>query len=349
MSKQRLHHFDVIKGIAILLVVMGHVLIMGIHGIDKAFLFKLIDKIHMPLFFFISGYFTYKLVENKVALPNIWVRFKQLIIPFICVSAIWTLYFPHSGLQSPLSSSFKGLYLDVWKNGYWFTLCLFELILLYYVIVAISNKIRKKYISVLLVLIIYTITFFVSNIFKSDLSNYLSLELVVKFMPIFIFGTICHKYKDKFENALSNNIIFTLSILIGAISLYYTCYFWEFPLIPYYLNIFITIIFQICLIAIAFNVIKAWCQAEYAQENPSWIIRKLQFLGKESLAIYLLHYFFLFPMTWLRQPMIEMGLGFMPLFAVSLIIAIMIIAVTLGVSHIISKSRFLASVLLGKN
>ena len=149
--------------------------------------------------------------------------------------------------------------------------------------------------------------------------------------------------------AVSNNIIFTLSILIGAITLYYTCYFWEFPLIPYHLDFFITIIFQICLISIVFNVVKAWSQAEFAQENPSWIIRKLQFIGKESLAIYLLHYFFLFPMTWLRQPMIEMGLGFVPLFAVSFITAIVIIAITLGVGHMISKSKFLASVLLGKS
>ena len=45
MNKQRLQHFDVIKGIAILLVVMGHVLIMGIHGLDKAFIFKFIEKL----------------------------------------------------------------------------------------------------------------------------------------------------------------------------------------------------------------------------------------------------------------------------------------------------------------
>ena len=70
MNKQRLQHFDVIKGIAILLVVMGHVLIMGIHGLDKAFIFKFIEKLHMPLFFFISGYFTFKMTDNKVVLPN---------------------------------------------------------------------------------------------------------------------------------------------------------------------------------------------------------------------------------------------------------------------------------------
>ena len=348
MSKQRLHHFDIIKGIAILLVVMGHVLIMGIHDIDKAFLFKLIDKTHMPLFFFISGYFTFKTTENKIILPNISSRFKQLILPFLCVSSLWTLYFPHSGLESPLSSSLSGLYLDVWKNGYWFTLCLFELILIYYVLVAILNKINNNIISVLLILLTFIALVLVSYIFKSNITNYLSLELVVKFMPMFMIGALSHKYKNKFDEIISNNIIFTLSILIGSITLYYICYFWEFPLILKQFKFIITIIYQICLIVIIFNVIKPWAKTEFAQEKPSWFIQKLQLVGKESLAIYLLHYFFLFPMTWLRQPMIEMGLGFVPLFVVSLITAIMIIAITLMVSHIISKSKYLSLILLGK-
>lgn len=42
--------FDVLKGIAIYLVVMGHVLTMCIRDIDSAVLFKLVGEIHMPIF-----------------------------------------------------------------------------------------------------------------------------------------------------------------------------------------------------------------------------------------------------------------------------------------------------------
>ena len=242
----------------------------------------------------------------------------------------------------------SGLYLDVWKNGYWFTLCLFELILIYCVLVAILNKINNKIISILLILTTYIALAVISIISKSNIVNYLSLELVIKFMPIFMLGALSHKYKNKFDEIISNNIIFTLSILIGSITLYYICYFWEFPLILKQFKFIITIIYQICLIVIIFNVIKPWTKTEFAQEKPSWFIQKLQLVGKESLAIYLLHYFFLFPMTWLRQPMIEMGLGFVPLLVVSFITAIIIIAITLMVSHIISKSKYLSLILLGK-
>ena len=122
--KQRIEYFDLLKGIAIFLVVMGHALTMCIRGIDAAFLFKLIGQVHMPIFFFISGFLTYK---DTFAPPALKKRFLQLIIPFFVVSALWIWYFPHSSLGSPMSSSLTGMYCSYWKDGYWFTLCLFEL------------------------------------------------------------------------------------------------------------------------------------------------------------------------------------------------------------------------------
>ena len=59
-NTKRVDTFDLLKGIAIFLVVMGHVLTMCIRDIDSSVAFKLIGEVHMPVFFFISGYFTYK-------------------------------------------------------------------------------------------------------------------------------------------------------------------------------------------------------------------------------------------------------------------------------------------------
>ena len=83
MTKVRLHHFDILKGLAIFMVIMGHVITMCIRDIDSAVLFKFVEKMHMPIFFFISGYFSYKVLENgNLAIPKLGVRVKQLHIPF---------------------------------------------------------------------------------------------------------------------------------------------------------------------------------------------------------------------------------------------------------------------------
>ena len=348
MTNQRLHHFDVIKGIAILIVVMGHVMIFGIHKIDSAFIFKLTEKLHMPLFFFISGYFTYKLVDGKIILPNIISRFKQLIIPFFCVSTLWIYYFPHSGIESPLNSTWHGLYTDYWKNGYWFTLCLFEMILLYGALVPLFNRVKSTLSQILLVMVVYVAIGLCTRIGNPCVNAYLGMPLLFQFLPIFFVGVLAKKYSSKFNAILTNNIAITTSILLGGFLLYYVCYYWKFPLLPHFVVEIVTSIVHIAVVLIVFSVIKPWCEHEFIKENPSRVIQILQYIGKESLAIYLLHYFFLFPMTALRQPMIDMGLQFVPFFIISLVVSSVIIAISLGVKSIIEKSKLLSLLLLGK-
>ena len=65
LKKQRIEYFDLLKGIAIFMVVMGHALTMCVRLLDSSFLFKLIGQVHMPVFFFISGYLTYKANADK--------------------------------------------------------------------------------------------------------------------------------------------------------------------------------------------------------------------------------------------------------------------------------------------
>ena len=55
--KERIRYFDVIKGMAIYAVVMGHVMVYGAKGLNQAWLMTVIGLTHMPLFFFISGWF----------------------------------------------------------------------------------------------------------------------------------------------------------------------------------------------------------------------------------------------------------------------------------------------------
>lgn len=56
--KERILYIDWLKGIAIILVVMGHVIGFDIYSGDScmnSFLYRLISSFHMPLFIFLSG------------------------------------------------------------------------------------------------------------------------------------------------------------------------------------------------------------------------------------------------------------------------------------------------------
>lgn len=57
ISRNRISYIDQLKGIAIFLVVLGHVIEHNA-GRDN-FLWTLIYSFHMPLFMFVSGYLAY--------------------------------------------------------------------------------------------------------------------------------------------------------------------------------------------------------------------------------------------------------------------------------------------------
>ena len=55
-KKMRLGYLDAMRGLAIVLVVMGHLMIrFGISGYENV-LWTMVVGIHLPVFFFISGY-----------------------------------------------------------------------------------------------------------------------------------------------------------------------------------------------------------------------------------------------------------------------------------------------------
>ncbi len=90
MGKERNRALDIAKGIAIILVVIGHAVPdsttrQGISSGGLALLHSLIYSFHMPLFFLISGYFVDTLSEKFTRKQQIWKKFQRLMVPYIFV------------------------------------------------------------------------------------------------------------------------------------------------------------------------------------------------------------------------------------------------------------------------
>ncbi len=90
MEKERLRSLDIAKGIAIILVVIGHAIPdattkQGISSGSLALLHSLIYGFHMPLFFLISGYFVNTLSTASSRGTQIWKKFQRLMVPYIFV------------------------------------------------------------------------------------------------------------------------------------------------------------------------------------------------------------------------------------------------------------------------
>ena len=78
ITMQRLQHIDFMKGVAIFLVVLGHVYQFSLNNCGT--MFKFIYLFHMPFFFMLSGYFAYR---TNLTLYHFKKKTVRLLVPFL--------------------------------------------------------------------------------------------------------------------------------------------------------------------------------------------------------------------------------------------------------------------------
>lgn len=141
--------FDIMKGVGIVLVLIGHVLV---HGVA----YKIIASFHMPVFFLLSGYFCHRSSDGKFSISKTVVKnSRRLLLPYLftmlllvlwgCVQsvckgspdyAIKPLLSSILGVNDPISSKWGNLYI----GPMWFLLALFFAKTIFELIINIIRK-----------------------------------------------------------------------------------------------------------------------------------------------------------------------------------------------------------------
>ena len=78
--KARLSYLELIKGLIIILVIIGHAIQFSLPDYELNFAFSFIYSFYMPLFFFVSGFLANRGKFNSNVIPK---RVYQLLIPFM--------------------------------------------------------------------------------------------------------------------------------------------------------------------------------------------------------------------------------------------------------------------------
>lgn len=134
MSKEYYEEIDILKGIAITLVVLGHSVILYPINLHEIFwcktIYDFVRTMHMPLFFMVSGFcFSYK---NKYG-PYIWKKCKRIVIPYLVFNLIDML--PRAMFASLVNkprSLGESIYSICCEGGaYWFLYSLFLIFLFF--------------------------------------------------------------------------------------------------------------------------------------------------------------------------------------------------------------------------
>lgn len=337
----RIGYIDAMRGVAMILVVYSHISAYSFGSYTIAYN-DILERLRMPVFFFISGWVFYK--------PRSWnwteicqitsKKFAVQIVPSVVFMLLYLYAFDMMDV-SALGSD---------KRGYWFTFVLFEFFLIYIGAEALLNRRNTpqgemKVLAVILLIsacAFYYATYYYHH--ATELGNWKNVLGFFSFVKIrhlvfFWFGTFVRRNFEAFVQLTDNAVVMTIIIIAFVITNL-------FPVIYSTNGIeYISYLFTgIVGITIFFTFFRKH-QTKFSMSNP--LGRTLQFIGQRTLDIYLLHYFVL-PYNLLNIGAWMLQHNNKSLDAlISLVIALWVIALSLLLSNVIRLSPFLGKHLFG--
>ena len=335
-SSKRIEYIDALRGFTMILVVLYHVsgYCAGIVG-DVPNYHHYLQQIRMPLFFLISGFVMYK-VDTVWNLKYIvdFLR-KKFVVQILSTFLFFTLYIHFMGADFIISVR------DLFKRGYWFTYILFLYYIFYSIIRSLCQR-DKDFIIIAVAVFFYIINW--PPLFNAiPLSDSIKAILSMPFWYYFCFfllGTLLKKRFVFIQSLLDKWILITLCILV-----YFLLNIYQ-DVIPSNgpIGVIVGWVKTITGMVIVFTFFRK-NQSSFTKEKI--LGRSLQYIGRRTLDVYLLHYFFIpynlgkivrifkdYPM-----PAVE--------FAFSLVIALIIIAFCLLIGNVVRLSPTLAHLLFG--
>ena len=223
-KKPRLMSVDIIKSIAIIMVIITHY-----EYIDDTqknmLLWPIIIDVAIPIFMIISGFnystsIKFHNIEgyiNWFSIKNIKNKFLRILVPYIVALLIQLIYRAHINHEKNFIDTIQWLLTGGSGPGNYYTPIVLQLIVLFpFLYFAFVNNKRKTIMVILFVNILYEALVAILGISQS-----IYRLSILRYITFILFGIILYEYKDK----LRNNFIPILCIFSGAIYLIFINYF----------------------------------------------------------------------------------------------------------------------------
>ena len=292
LTTKRLSYIYALRGFTMFLVVYWHVMALSLEiSSEQSIVGQFFLTFRMPMFFFISGYFGYKVAQTMGFKQYKSLIKKKAFIQLIPTFIFFSLFCIVNN-RSPLVFFKEGL------TGYWFTLVLFELFVIQYTLTLISDSLKfdRKYNIISLIIL-----FLIGNLIAlwintrpvmPRISLILTLNNLFYYFQFFALGCMVKQYpsiKEKIASAKSLTLFTILFVIIFIFITKWTSHDSTIldKIIFYGLN---SIIIKFCGLIMVFAIF--YRSKDYFAQNGR-ISKFMQFTGRRTLDIYLLHYFFL--------------------------------------------------------
>jgi len=257
---------DIVKGIGIILVVLGH--------IKGGFSQDLIFLVHMPLFFFISGYL-FKPQDKK---KFFFKKTVSLLLPyFTFLIILYPIEYPYSDDKNIINYILKPIYggqlLNKGLIAYWFVTCLF---LTQQIFNLLFQKIKSKKLLSFVMFLFLVISYINSEIYPFFRLPW-NAHIVLATIPFFYTGYL---FKQK-KTSINLIIILVLNVIATYITYYKIPIRYDMKVANYGIPIisFILSLASIILIILISKKIQ----------HINYISNTLKYIGEKSIIIMFLH------------------------------------------------------------
>lgn len=285
----RIEYIDALRGFTMLLVVMFHVFVFSYRGWDFRYNSSygiFFSTFRMPLFFFISGFIYYK-YERRWDMANGFDFIKKKALIQLVPTAVFSLAYIYCFGGMTVDRLYRHI-VDFDKSGYWFTIELFIFFIAVTLLRILFQKIRLSLnqecavfaLVILALTSVYTIVPY-NYWLESDVRTAIQMNYH-RYFIYFLFGCIV-KGKFSVVERMFDNKIFTMCLLsvfviIGLLQIHDTF----LPMQQYVL--------AFTGITVVFSFFRHYSNLFSQQTRMGKV---LQYVGRRTLDIYLLHYFFL--------------------------------------------------------
>ena len=339
MEKNRNQFIDMIKGCAIILVIMGHSIQFGSGELWNTsaiffenYLFKLIYSFHMPLFMMISGYLFYYSVNKYSFGKNVWKRITTLLIPILAWSFAYNIVNDLVVGKSIFSISFVKQCIWYAIGSFWFLWALFYCS---FIIIFVSRFCRD---SLLVYSAILILTFIIPDSYNIYLYKYM--------YPFFVIGYMTNKNKEYFKRMRENHLIWILSAVCFCCMLLlyneetyiyvskYRVLGHEEPIKMFFIDVFRFVI------GLLGSILTIRFLSVVYEKIPPQISEKVELVGKYSLGIYIISGF-LFPLVLVPLSANFNGINYFVLLVETAFITILSFVFTIVIKKIPITNFFL--------
>lgn len=294
-SSTRIAHIDIIRGVTMLLVVLGHVCLMYPNKYITDFC-NVLRFMRMPMFFFISGFLVYSdNFDKEMLIKRCSNRLCSQLFPTIIIGGIYYFSFFAPPWYDDCCFDLKATMLDWTKRGYWFSFVLVEMffiaapLLFYFTKFKLPAKWRMMNLFAFFVCC-ESMEYFLNHLENGKIliiMDLLSAHFVVKYLIYFILGCIAKMYINYFHMVCRrHNFGIFAMICYTVIALTATIYSEALSK------------FQFAIVSIACGVVGIismmylfYWLSQVRNRLVKRLLSYLSIVGTSTLPIYLFHYF----------------------------------------------------------